>query len=326
MLFSVSLVASLAVQPLRLRDSESQLAVTRSHIAMPPPSPTEIMAGPPRAIEDLFNALAESLRLTAPAQAAKMESLGSKFADAGVMFTSQLPKMAITAAYGISATPPPVPAGYVDSLQILAGFEFMAAEPPSAKLASSAGVRQQKGGPKTNILVSPNRGTAPLGEFLSKDAGDLRVAVADAFPRIEIFEPLIAANAASFFSGKPIKPGPCGDQLFSRIVIKVRPPRAPARAPARASARTPGLQFACAVLQQTIKHFGSLNIDKEYADKLCEHVGRLTMEGWPPECFIRLCDKDEEPKNMTATLINAFRAIKKRDRPALAMNEVNTAT
>ena len=79
------------------------------------------------------------------------------------------------------------------------------------------------------------------------------------------------------------------------------------------------------MLQQTIKEFQSLNIDKEYADAVSKAVHQLTMEGWPPECSIRLGDKDGNEKSMTITLINAFRAIKKQDRPALPMNKVSTA-
>ena len=52
------------------------------------------------------------------------------------------------------------------------------------------------------------------------------------------------------------------------------------------------------MLQQTIKEFQSLNIDKEYADAVTKAVRQLTMEGWPPECSIRLGDKDGNEKIM----------------------------
>ena len=65
-----------------------------------------------------------------------------------------------------------MPSGYVDSLQILADFEFLPMEPPSAQLAISAGAKKQKGGPKMNTIVSPTRGTTGLGLALTKDGGD----------------------------------------------------------------------------------------------------------------------------------------------------------
>eukprot|EP00966_Prymnesium_polylepis_P019073 439668-Prymnesium_polylepis.1 len=51
-----------------------------------------------------------------------------------------------------------------------------------AQLASSAGARKQKGGPKSNTLVSPTRGTTGLGACLGKDGGDVEASVAAAFP------------------------------------------------------------------------------------------------------------------------------------------------
>ena len=79
------------------------------------------------------------------------------------------------------------------------------------------------------------------------------------------------------------------------------------------------------VLQQTIKEFQSLNIDKEYADKVSAQVRSLTFTDWPANCSIRLADTNEVEKSLSSTLVNAFRAIKKRDRPPFPMNKVSTA-
>lgn len=179
------------------------------------------MAGPPQPISNLFESFKQMFQGTSPRQEEAFGNLGTKFLDAGVLVTSVLPEVHINKAYEIAAEPPITPAGYIDSLQALAGFQFRTSEPPSAQLANSAGATRKKGGPQAQTIVSPTNGTLGLGAVIAKQHS-LKEAVAKAFSRLELFEPLIQANAKRFFDGKPITPGVNGDQLFSRICIKVR--------------------------------------------------------------------------------------------------------
>lgn len=264
-------------------------------------------------VSEFFLLLKEALN--DPVKSQGLTDFEHKLSTAGVIFLDDFLNMTRSVLSCYISTAPPVSPAWIGAIEKLGGFEFLSGAPPSAALASSSSGGKQVGklgGKRLNKLSSPKRGTSCLGEWLLNE--ERLDEVKAYFSNIGLYYDLISSAKAYFFDCKPIPYTPMFMSLLTTSIVKVSPivyiPHQSANF----------LSDEC--LQATASNWGTVNIDKMFAQEVIKGVRAARIDGAPSDMFVRFVNKDKALKSETVPIVDKFHAIKRTSRAPIQISVV----